>query len=346
MYAPVSVVDEGRGVVQERLPHLFGKRAAASGAGDEEGATMRDGLGFAVPRASLHVVQAASTLPWLWMKVETVPSSLPVLTFLSLENIGITELSAGLFSGLSKLEGLNLSHNQLTSHPDGLFSGLTGLTTLSLGDNPDFDDVLPLTVTLETAEDGQVRAKVLAGAPSDLVLPVSVENGTLASGATGLRVAKGSVAGDPVSVIRTGDTGDVTVDLGTPLPSLPPRHSGYEYAKAASGLPVEVPDALEREPGVEGEFRLAPETVNDYADDVLDRVNGHVGRVEVFHAERWGTVSDDGLLRTGNEASALLCQAMGYAAGEFASGYGQPGVPSVKLTRTFSRLPSSASTAV
>ena len=77
--------------------------------------------------------------------------------------------------------------------------------------------------------------------------------------------------------------------------------------------------------GDEGQFRIAPDTVDDYSDDELDRVNGHVGRVEVFHAERWGTVSDDGLLRTGNEASALLCQAMGYATGEFASGYGQPG---------------------
>ena len=81
-------------------------------------------------------------------------------------------------------------------------------------------------------------------------------------------------------------------------------------------------------PGVEGQFRIAPDTVEGYSDDTLGRLNGHVGRAEVFHAERWGTVSDDGLLRTGNEASALVCQAMDYTTGEFASGYGQPGVPS------------------
>ena len=81
-------------------------------------------------------------------------------------------------------------------------------------------------------------------------------------------------------------------------------------------------------PGVEGQFRIAPDTVEAYSDDTLGRLNGHVGRAEVFHAGRWGTVSDDGLLRTDNEASALVCQAMDYTTGEFASGYGQPGVPS------------------
>ena len=275
----------------------------------------------------------------------TVFSGLSSLTNLRLEAIGITELSAGLFSGLSKLESLLLGANQLTSLPDGLFSGLTGLTALSLSNNP---DVLPLTVTLETAEDGQVRAKVLAGAPSDLVLPVIVENGTLAFGATGLRVAKGSVAGAPVSVIRTGETGDVTVDLGTPLPSLPPMHIGYEYAKAASGLPVEVPDALERESGVEGDLRLTDEESYTHPDGY----EGVSGRAEIFHAERWGTVSSDGFSRSttyryiedldtngdplgtstygevDNNAPALFCEAMGYTTGEYASGYGRPGVAS------------------
>ena len=278
----------------------------------------------------------------------TVFSELSSLTSLSLEDIGITELSAGLFSGLSKLERLNLSYNQLTSLPDGLFSGLTGLTALSLQSNPAAGDVLPLTVTLEKVEDGQVRAKVLAGAPSDLVLPVSVENGTLASGARGLRVAKGSVAGAPVSVIRTEETGDVTVDLGTPLPSLPTGHRGYEYVKAASGLPVEVPDALERESGVEGDLRLTDEESYTHPDGY----EGVSGRAEIFHAGRWGTVSSDGFSRSttyryiedldamgdplgtstygevDNNAPALFCKAMGYTTGEYASGYGRPGVAS------------------
>ena len=151
----------------------------------------------------------------------TVFSDLTSLQLLSLYRIGLETIPTGLFSGLSELTNILLDHNRLVTLPAGLFSGLTELTELTLDGN--LTDPLPLTVTLEKVEDGQVRAKVLAGAPSDLVLPVSVENGTLASGARGLRVAKGSVAGDPVSVIRTEETGDVTVDLGTPLPSLPTK---------------------------------------------------------------------------------------------------------------------------
>ena len=54
---------------------------------------------------------------------------------LELGSIGMTELPAGLFSGLSELRAINLSGNELTSLPVGVFSGLSKLTSLQLGFN-------------------------------------------------------------------------------------------------------------------------------------------------------------------------------------------------------------------
>ena len=292
--------------------------------------------------AKLDVLSLAAnglgTLP------DGVFSGLSALTEIVLTNNRLTELSAGVFSGLTKLKTIRLASNSLRTLPDGVFAGLTDLEHLILIDN---SNLLRLTVTLETVAGGQVRAKVLAGAPSDLTLRVSVENGVLARGAEALQVATGSVASAPVQVIRTEDSGEVTVDLVSPLPSPAPGHSGYEFVRAASGLPAEVADALEREPGVEGEFRLAPETVADYADPDNDRHGGKVGPVEVYHAGAWGTVCSDGIRDSKkdktfstfdydangdvildadgnpqqfdkvNEAAALICKAKDYDDGEY-----------------------------
>ena len=64
---------------------------------------------------------------------------------------------------LTGVPTLNLARNSFTTLPAGVFSGLTALVDLTLGGNP--TDPLQLTVTVEKVGTGQVRAKVLEGAP-------------------------------------------------------------------------------------------------------------------------------------------------------------------------------------
>ena len=185
--------------------------------------------------------------------LETLPadvfSGLPTLAIVNLRDNELATLPAGLFSGLAALEELYLSGNELTALPAGLFSGLTGLFSLELHGNP--VDPLPLTVTLEKVGTDQVRAKVLAGAPFAVDIPVTPENGTLAGGVTALNVAKGAVEGTAVTVTRTEGTTDavtVDVDLST-QPTLPTGHEGYIFARAPSGLPAEIlPEEASLEP--------------------------------------------------------------------------------------------------
>ena len=183
------------------------------------------------------------------------------VTSLFLNDQGITALQAGDFAGLTSLTELRLYGNQLSTLPDGLFDGLSALTTLYLQDNqlsalPDglFDglsalttlylygnsvDPLPLTVSLEKVGADQVKAVAPSGAPFDMVLPLSIANGSISGGATTITITAGSVESQPLTVVRTpGTSAAVTVDIGT-LPGLPANHSGYALAKS-SDLPLEM----------------------------------------------------------------------------------------------------------
>ena len=164
-------------------------------------------------------------------------AGLATLIYINLATNDLTAIPAGAFANLPLTE-LHLSHNDLTSLPDGLLSGLTGLTAFSLNSNPGIGDTLPLTVTVEKVGTDQVRAKVLAGAPFAVDIPVTVTNGSLPSSATTLTVPAGAVEGTAVTVTRTaGAAVTVDIDLST-QPTLPTSsHSGYEFEKAASGLP-------------------------------------------------------------------------------------------------------------
>ena len=162
---------------------------------------------------------------------------LTALTWLGLGGNQLSSLPAGLFDDLTALTWLSLSNNQLSSLPAGIFDGLTALTGLRLSGNS--VNPLLLTVSLERVGTEQFKAAAPVGAPFDIVLPISVSNGSIAGGATSVTIPAGSVESELLTVARTsGTTLAVTVDIGT-LPESPNSHSGYTLVKSAD-LPVEV----------------------------------------------------------------------------------------------------------
>ena len=150
------------------------------------------------------------------------------LTGLDLGNNQLSSLPEGLFAGLSALNWLSLSSNQLSSLPEGLFAGLSSLNSLYLGDNT---VGLSVTVLLEKIGDNQFKATTPTGAPFNIVLPVTVTNGSIDGGTTTITIAAGSIESGLLTVIPTPGTADaVTVDIGT-LPELPTTHFGYSLTK-------------------------------------------------------------------------------------------------------------------
>ena len=174
-------------------------------------------------------------------KISSLPSgifdNLTSLEDLWLSHNEISSLPDGVFGNLINLEELNLFNNKLTSLPNGILVGLTSLSLLSFTNLA--LDPLPLLVSLQKVADGQFKAVVLTGAPFEIVLPITVTNGSISGGTTTLTIPAGSVESDTIKVTRTpGTTGAVTVNIGT-LPSLPSNHSGYALVKSTD-LPITV----------------------------------------------------------------------------------------------------------
>ena len=195
--------------------------------------------------------------------------NLTTLTTLYLYGNQLSSLPAGIFDNLSALTYLDLgrkqalSGNQLSSLPAGIFDGLTALTYLSLEGNS--VDPLPLTVSLEKVGEGQFKAVAPSGAPFDIVLPVSIINGSISGGATTLTISKGSVESQTLTVTRTtGTTAAVTSDIGDPLPSLPSGHGGYALVKSTD-LPLEIVSS-----GITGLTTAATDFNGDGRTDFVD----------------------------------------------------------------------------
>ena len=147
---------------------------------------------------------------------------------LLLSDAGITALQDGDFSGLTRLQGLNLGHNDLTSLPDGLFEGLSDLDWLRLEGNPG----APFTLTAELEEqgDGALVVKVAEGSPFDLTVTLSARGGTLSS--TAVVVEAGSLASGPVDV-KTAGGGPGRVTVSAVSATFP---EDREYASIDTGL--------------------------------------------------------------------------------------------------------------
>ena len=160
------------------------------------------------------------------------------LTDLTLMGNQLTSLPADVFDGLSSLRWISLPGNRLTSLPDGVFEGLAALEIFEVQDNA----VAPmvLTVSLARVGDNGLQARVPAGAPFTMTLPVDVANGGIDGGATTLTIPVGAVRSGAVTVVRTtAATAAVTARIGPVLPPLPSRHLGYTLARAP-GPPLEV----------------------------------------------------------------------------------------------------------
>ncbi len=193
-----------------------------------------------IPTGLFNDLSNVTELHFRSAKLTTLPDGMfdvfTNVTSMSFHMFQLTSLPEGIFDPFTQVTECEIYIPKLTSLPDGLFSWLTSLTLFDLHLNA--VDPLPLTVSLEKVADGQFKAVAPAGAPFDIVLPLTVTNGSISGGASSITISKGSTESSTLTVTRTaGTTTAVTVNIGT-LPGLPLGHSGYVLAKSTTGLPL------------------------------------------------------------------------------------------------------------
>ena len=189
-----------------------------------------------LPTGIFSGVSSLNTLNLSYNKLGSLPtdlfSDLSALRTLNLSSNKLSGLPADLFSGVSSLSWLSLSFNELIGLPAGIFSGLSSLRSFYLGDNA---VNLSITVFLEQIEENQFKASAPTGVPFNIVLPLSVTNGTLDGGATTIEIPAGSVESEPLTVTPTPGASDPVAVNIVVLPELPIGHYGYSLAEP-SGL--------------------------------------------------------------------------------------------------------------
>ncbi len=212
---------------------------------------------------------------------------------LDLGNGGIASLRAGDFQGMWQLGRLSLRGNLLSTLPPRLFSGRQ-FTALDLRDNP--GSPFPVTVGLKRDSGAFFEATAPAGAPFELVLPVTVANGSLFGGATTVTLRAGAVesAGGFLVERTSGTTGAVTVTIGD-LPALPANHQGYTLTRSAD-LPLRLiaPDGAPDAPtGLRAEAGNAQATLAWNAPATSSSISRHEYRYRTTGAYGgWTRIAD------------------------------------------------------
>ena len=200
-----------------------------------------------------------SSLELFWLYGQSVgfsPIELPPgmfagkrgLRFIRVEG-KLRELPSGLFSGLSRLERLELGANRLSALPPGTFVGLTALTSLYLCYNPGTPFPLPLILKRTDADDpgapgpATMRVRLATGAPFDMSVAISAPGATLSPSV--VTMAKGDSTSNAFAVTRKTDHSGTVVVSVAKVPETPPvRCYGSRRNNTYLGLHVVLGDAV------------------------------------------------------------------------------------------------------
>ena len=180
---------------------------------------------------------------------------------LNLRSNSLSELPDGLFDGLSSLTRLNLNANSLNSLPEGAFEGLSSLIDLRLAGNPG----APFTFTAELdATEDQLSIKVAEGAPFDITVALSAEDGTLSS--SSVTVAGGSRTSEAVTVTASGSSA-VTVSVDSAAFPSGIVSEGIQTGTGESlTVTLTIAEFCQRTLAVQTAFLEASDDVSDCAD--------------------------------------------------------------------------------